>query len=198
MRRTSLILSLALVAALGIAAGLAWHVGSEWHDKRGFERDRQSQPGRFPLGQFINGTCGQEVLTLNEERLATHLETLGAELSLREDQADLIGQLILGRAQIGCELRQGRQDIRQAARSGPLGDPETARPFMEDVLNFRQALTEATLEETRIQRQLLDSFTDEQLSAVNGRNLPRLVPGLSLREVLGQAPQRPGGRDQPR
>lgn len=195
MKRSILLLSLALIAALGVVFGLSFHVSKEWRDDRKQHQERLEIQGRLPLSALINGTCGKDDLRLNQEAFSAHLQNLGGDLNLREPQAELVRQLILGRAQAGCDLRMRRAEIHQAAQGNPFNNPKTARPFMDSLLDFRQNLTEETLKETQVQRQLLDSLSDEQLQDIDGQILPRLIPGLSLREFTGSPSHRNRGSE---
>ena len=193
MKRAPLVLILILLASLGVSAGLALHIREEWREDQKARAQYAALPGRLSLTQFIDGDCDGPTVTLNSARVADHLQEVQEDLDLTAAQSELIGQLILSRVQVGCGLRAQRAEIRAAARQDPLGDPETARPFLQALLGFRQQLTQETLKETAIHRQLLASFSDDQLRAIDARNLPQLVPGLSLREFVGAAPS--GGKD---
>ena len=186
-------LLLALVASLGINLGLGFHVGSKWRNDRGQTAQQAALPGRFPLTGLTDGTCGHGTLTLNEARLVEHLAALSPDLALEAPQRDLIGQAILARATFGCTLSQTRERLHANAPSQPLQSPKRARAFINEILALRESMATAILQETHIQRELINSFTDDQLATLTPKTLPRVVPGLSLREFLGQLKSR---RDQ--
>ena len=143
-------------------------------------------PGRFPLTGLTDGTCGHGALTLNEGRLTEHLAAISQDLVLEASQRDLIGRAILARATFGCTLSQTRARIHANAPSQPLQSPDRARALINEILALRQSMATAILQETHIQREIINTFTDDQLAILTSKTLPRVVPGLSLREFLGQ------------
>ena len=187
MRRSTLILALILLASIGINMGLILQIGGKWHETRDIHRQHAGMPDRFAVTSFIDGTCDQENLSLNQDKLDQHLVSLKSEIDLNVNQRDLIGELIVTRANLNCALHQERARLHTHAKSDPWDSPERIKPFLTNLLTFRQSVAQATWQETDLQKQLVDSFNDKQLSALHAQKLPRLVPGLSIREFLAQS-----------
>jgi len=193
MTRTTLILSLIIVALLGGLAGLGWFVG-EQRFKSPQSDASLAFPPRLGVQDLVVGSCVAGDLQLDPARMAEHFEALAEDIELTAAQQELASQLILSRAQVACTVQEVRAELRaQDPRQG-FEDPAAARAFLDAVLNLRETLSEASLSETRLQRRLLESFSSAQLQDLSPRTLPRLVPGLSLREFLSPGQDRRPGR----
>ncbi len=181
MRRSlGLLLLIALFASLGINFGLGLHLGlNARHDPHDHHRGSST---RVKFQDLVDGTCGQEPLRLNPDRFEEHMARLRDQMPLTDAQGTMIGQMILDRAQVRCTLRQERARLRDPSAQFPLETADATRDFLAQMLGFRQTLTAATLAETQAQGALLDSLSDEQVTAMSLETLPQVVPGLWFRE----------------
>lgn len=188
--RTTLII-LALLASVGINIGLITHVGDKWREDRSRHNNDQASQTRFPLRNFIDGSC-EDGFTVKVGAIEGHLYEAAPNLILNDEQIALADNLILHRAERGCDVRRTRGELREKTRDRPFRNPERARDFIDTLLDVRQGVTEAALEENALQRELLESLSDDQLRSLNLRVLPRLIPGLQA----GSGQPQPRGSQQ--
>ncbi len=194
MKRRTTLIALALLASLGINIGLITHIGTDWRQDRSRPQNAEGAEPRFPIRNFVSGSC-EEGFSVRTGAVSAHLQEVAPTLRLTADQTVLANNLILHRAERSCDVRQARNALREKTRNRPFRNPERARDFIGSLLDVRQNVTEAALEENALQRELLSSLSDEQLRSLNLRVLPRLIPGLQTGMQQPQAPIQPQARD---
>lgn len=194
MKRANLLIVISLIASLGINAGLIIYFNKDWHHREPHRAERGISPERISLQSMLDGTCEQGPITVNTRRLAVHIDNISAEIELTPIQFEKFGNLILFRARTGCAIRERQRELSNKNISENISDAEASRSFLTDMLNFREQIMNASLNQTAGQKEFLESLSDDQIVALTAFNLPDLVPGLSIDPFMNRTGRKLGTR----